>query len=281
MTPEDTVKYDVFSITSTFWELRSRGGLFNPRNLLGLLIPKVVSNMLDAKSEVDAVLRRSIVSLTSSFADKILAPIVSALPAVANDHLPTQNQAQTQAPPQPQRKPLKFPATEASARTTRIRELLVKETPPLRSHFEAYVSDVRTREMLIVACWEAVITGYADWYACWSEAGTPMKGGKRTPGSTGRSKGKGSIDEVWDVDVFEEWGREVMGVGNAGSDVFDGGAAEEEAERRSMGLGLGLGLNFDGDGGEDRGDDEEDDAGSMTTGTGKASSMGTGLRIRM
>src|SRR5690242_11891303 len=77
VTPETDIHYDISSITNTFWELRSRGGLFNPRNLVGLLIPKVVENMLDAKAEVDTILRQAITDLTTQFQTRMLAPILS------------------------------------------------------------------------------------------------------------------------------------------------------------------------------------------------------------
>jgi hypothetical protein len=64
VTPETEIQYNFSSVTNTFWELRARGGLFNPRNLVGLLIPKVVENMLDAKAEVDARLRQAINDFT-------------------------------------------------------------------------------------------------------------------------------------------------------------------------------------------------------------------------
>lgn len=46
------VEFDFSSATSTFWEIRETGSLFNPNNLIRLMqqgFPKVVENMLDAK----------------------------------------------------------------------------------------------------------------------------------------------------------------------------------------------------------------------------------------
>lgn len=46
------VDIDFSSVTGTFWEIREKGSLFNPNNLLKLVqngMPKVVENMLDAK----------------------------------------------------------------------------------------------------------------------------------------------------------------------------------------------------------------------------------------
>ena len=46
------VDIDFSSVTSTFWEIREKGSLFNPNNLLKLVqngMPRVVENMLDAK----------------------------------------------------------------------------------------------------------------------------------------------------------------------------------------------------------------------------------------
>jgi hypothetical protein len=183
------------SITNTFWELRSRGGLFNPRNLVGLLIPKVVENMLDAKAEVDARLRQAINEFTAQFVARMTAPI------------DTKNGK-------------KVPIQEAPARTAKIRQNVEHETPFLRSKLEEYISDHRTREMLVQAVFEAVTQTYEEWFDM------PVNG-------TGRStKGKGREDGVWDPEVFGEWCAGVFKVGMLGVDEY-GSSVDEESDSGS------------------------------------------------
>lgn len=231
VTPETDLQYDISSITNTFWELRSRGALFNPRNLVGLLIPKVVENMLDAKAEVDTVLRQAINDFTAQFMKRISEPILS----------------------KDSKTPLKVPVGEAAPRTTKIRGNIERETPFLRSKLEEYITDYRTREMLVAAVMESVTQTYEDWY---DTAYTPSLNG------TSRStKGKGREDGVWDPDVFGEWSTGVFKVGT-----------------------LGLGIMGADDGGfnvEDDGDDSDASMRAVSERTGTERTGGTGIRIRM
>jgi hypothetical protein len=225
VTPETEVQYDFSSITNTFWELRSRGGLFNPRNLVGLLIPKVVENMLDAKAEVDARLRQAITDFTSQFSTRMTAPI------------DTKNNK-------------KVPIQEVPARTAKIRQNVEHETPFLRSKLEEYITDARTREMLVAAVAESVAQAYEDWFDTSYE---PSISG------TGRNaKGKGREDGVWDPDAFTEWCNGVFKVGQIGAQQYE----------------------YDGSGGdEDDDDDESSEAESVSARSGEG--VGLGLRIKM
>ncbi|KAH4344408.1 oligomeric Golgi complex subunit 3 [Parastagonospora nodorum] len=223
VTPETEVQYNMTSITNTFWELRSRGGLFNPRNLVGLLIPKVVENMLDAKAEVDARLRQAINDFTGQFVTRMTAPI------------DTKNGK-------------KVPVGEAPARTAKIRQNIEHEVPFLRTKLEEYITDHRTREMLVAAVMESVTQTYEEWF---DTSYTPSIAGSNGVGRS--TKGKGREDGVWDPDVFNEWCNSTFKVGT-----------------------LGLGME---DGSDD--EDNEDDgssAGSMRTGTDR---VGLGLSIKM
>lgn len=190
VTPETEVHYDLSSITNTFWELQSRGGLFNPRNLVNLLIPKVVENMLDAKAEVDVRLRQAITDLTGQFVTRITTPISG-----------------------------KVPAQEAAARTTKVRQNVEQETPFLRGKLEEYITDARTREMLVAAVMESVVQAYEEWHATFALGGS---------GAAGR-KGKGREDGVWDPEVFNDWCAGVFGVGIL-RDVGSGSEGEDEGE---------------------------------------------------
>lgn len=224
VTPETEVQYDISSITSTFWELRSRGGLFNPRNLVGLLIPKVVENMLDAKAEVDARLRQAINDFTKQFVDRMTAPI------------DTKNGK-------------KVPVQEAPARTAKVRQNVQHETPFLRGKLEEYITDHRTREMLVAAVMESVTQTYEDWF---DSSYTPSVAGTN---GTGRStKGKGREDGVWDPDVFSEWCNGTFKIGH---------------------LGLGIEQGYDGSEADDGSSEEDED------GVSSSAKMGGGLRIKM
>lgn len=229
VTPETQVHYNFGSVSETFWELRSRGGLFNPRNLVSLLIPKVVENMLDAKAEVDARLRQAINDFTGQFVARMAAPIDT-------------------------KGNKKVPVSEAPARTTKIRQNVEQETPFLRTKLEEYISDHRTREMLVAAVMESVTQAYEDWF---DTSYTPSLSGTN---GTGRStKGKGREDGVWDPDVFGEWCAGVFKVGTMGL----GGEEVDEYE-------------------DDVDDGSDVDSMSGRTGTeGRTGMSGTGLRIQM
>ncbi|KAF2641601.1 Sec34-domain-containing protein [Massarina eburnea CBS 473.64] len=233
VTPETDIHYDISSITNTFWELRSRGGLFNPRNLVGLLIPKVVENMLDAKAEVDTVLRQAITDFTKSFVDRMLDPIRGK-----------------------DGKGLKTNPSDAAQRTSTLRQNISHQIPFLRTKLEEYIADHRTREMLVAAIMEAVTQLYEDWY---DTAYTPALNG--SGGSVRSNKGKGSVDAVWDPEVFGDWCGGVFKVGT---------------------LGLGIGL---GDAGHDAGEGSDDgsvDSVSVRTGTERSERTGrSGIRIKM
>jgi len=218
VTPETEVHYNVSSITNTFWELRSRGALFSPRNLVGLLLPKVVENMLDAKAEVDARLRQAIHDFTGQFVARITAPIDT-------------------------RNGKKVPTSEAAARTSKIRQNIEQETPFLRTKLGEYMTDARTREMLVAAVMESVTQTYEDWFeTCYAPALSTQNGGGRS------SKGKGREDGVWDPESFGEWCAKVFNVGTLlgangagprdGSDgaLSEGSDGSEAGSRRMGGL---------------------------------------------
>jgi hypothetical protein len=234
VTPETDVHYDISSITNTFWELRSRGGLFNPRNLVGLLIPKVVENMLDAKAEVDARLRQAINDLTGQFVSRMIAPIDT-----------TTNK--------------KIPPSEAPARTAKVRQNIEHETPFLRSKLEEYITDARTREMLVAAVKESATQAYEDWF---DSSYAPSVAA--TNGATRSGKGKGPESAVWDPDVFAEWATGVFRTGTVGLGL----------------LGAEDGYGGDGDNSDDGDEDDADSLGAVSGRTG-TTRTGTGLRINM
>lgn len=241
VTPETEVHYNFSSITNTFWELRSRGALFNPRNLVGLLIPKVIENMLDAKAEVDARLRQAINDFTAQFVARMTASI------------DTKNGK-------------KVPLTEAPARTTKIRQNIEHETPFLRTKLEEYISDARTREMLVAAVMESVTQVYEEWFdGAYASSQASQHGG------AGRSgKGKGREDGVWDPDVFTEWCANVFKVGMLGSGL--GGSEMGDSGGRSTGESES--------GSESESEDEsEGEGGTGSVGVGRGKTGGLSIRM--
>jgi hypothetical protein len=95
--------------------------------------------MLDAKDEVDARLRQAINDFTSQFVTRMTSPIDTA-------------------------KGKQVPVQEAPARTAKVRQNIESETPFLRSKLEEYISDHRTREMLVQAVLESVTQRYEEWF---------------------------------------------------------------------------------------------------------------------
>ncbi|KAJ9647206.1 Golgi transport complex subunit 3 [Coniosporium tulheliwenetii] len=197
VTPE--IAFDFSSLTSTFWELRERGGLFNPLNLIrlagGSLVPRVVENMLDAKAELDGRLRTVINEFTGGFAGRMTAAISPA--AVAKKNF------------------------DGDAATVAVRQAVEKEVPFLRRKLDEYLDDVRTKETLVAAVQGQVVQNYEDFFEKRAEL-------LRASGKAVGKKGKGREDEVWDPDMFEEWSGSVFKVGRLGMlderDEDDGGS---------------------------------------------------------
>lgn len=169
----------------------------------GNLLPKVVENMLDAKVELDGRLRGVVTDFTASFADRILAPVAA-----------------------PAKGKREFESLKAVEQVKTIAE---KEVSVLRKKLDEYLDDGRTRETLVSAVMDLVVQGYETFYEEQMRDLGPKGGGRR-----GKSKkGKGREDEVWDVDMFEEWaggvfrvgkilGREEDGDGEGGSESMRG-----------------------------------------------------------
>ncbi|KAK5243084.1 Golgi transport complex subunit 3, partial [Cryomyces antarcticus] len=183
VTPE--ISFDFSSMTNTFYELRERGGLFNPRNLMRLvgggLMPRVVENMLDAKAELDGRLRTVINEFTNAITTRITSPI--AAPSAAKKDF------------------------DANAATRTIREAAEKEVPFLRKKLGEYLDDVRTKETLVAAVQEQVAEVYDEFFERYA------KEGRANGRAMVKKKGKGREDELWDPETFAEWTGRVFGVG--------------------------------------------------------------------
>ena len=185
VTPD--VSFDFSGVTNTFYELRERGGLFDPRNLWRFtgsgFIPKVVESMLDAKVELDGRLRTVINDFTSNFASRMTNVV---------DEKATSKKT--------------FDAVRA-VRT--IQEVAEKEVLLLRRKLDEYLDDSRTKETLVGAVQDQVIQNYETFYDLHTAD-------KRINGKAVSKKGKGRDDDVWDPDMFTEWAQGVFKVGRMG-----------------------------------------------------------------
>ena len=198
VTPE--ISFDFSSVTNTFWELRERGGLFDPRNLWrvmgGGLLPKVVENMLDAKVELDGSLRTVINDFTSDFASRITKPVDASATAKKG-----------------------FDSAQA---VNVIQKVAEKEVQTLRRKLNEYIDDVRTKETLVAAVQDQVIQNYEAFYDMYTAD-------KRRNGRQISKKGKGRDDEAWDPDLFSEWAGTIFNVRRMGS--LDG---DDDSRSRSL-----------------------------------------------
>lgn len=193
------------SLTHTFHELRDRGSLFNPLNWgrlvagsgYALLVPRVVTNMLDAKSELDGGLRTVITDFTSGFVQRITEPFSEASIKAAGT------------------------AFDPLAATVKTRANVEEQAPFLRKKLDEYLDDMRTRETLIAAIQDQVCLVYEEFVEQHVEGGRG-----RGRAGVGKGKGKGREDGVWDPSVFSDWTRDVFGVVQIGFD--------DEDERGSM-----------------------------------------------
>ena len=192
------------SLTSTFYELRERGGLFNPRNLMrlmsgGLLVPRVVRNMLDAKAELDGQLRSVINDFTASFAVRMTEPISSAAITKAG------------------------PRFDTNAAALSVRIAVEKDVAYLRRKLDEYLDDTRTRETLVGAVQDQVTEIYETFYD--TNINATERGRKG-----GGVKGKGREDVVWTPEAFEEWAAGVFNVGRIGfQDAADAASVDGHA----------------------------------------------------
>lgn len=186
------VSIDFSGVTNTFWELRERGGLFDPRNLWRLvgggILPKVVENMLDAKAELDGRLRTVINEFTNNFAARMTKE-ADAIGKTKRD----------------------FDGVQA---VKKIQEVSEKEVPLLRRKLDEYLDDIRTKETLVGAVQDQVIQNYETFHDLYTAE-------KRANGKPISKKGKGRDDEVWDPDTFNEWATGLFRVGKIGIEDED------------------------------------------------------------
>jgi conserved oligomeric Golgi complex subunit 3 len=205
VTPD--VSFDFSALLNTFFEIRERGGLFNPRAWYRLmqrpggLMPRVVENMLDAKVELDGRLR----TVISEYVGSEVAELTAELPASA-------------------------PSKESGGQSTstNLGELTLKrvesEVPLMRAKLEQYIDDFRTRETLVAAVLEQVVQAYETYL-------------EQVVGQTKISrKGKGKEGSIWDVETFEERVARVFSVQLPDVEAEDGLDSENGSRRGSRSL---------------------------------------------
>ncbi|OQV05207.1 hypothetical protein CLAIMM_09986 [Cladophialophora immunda] len=203
VTPD--VSFDFSGVASTFWEIRERGGLFNPASWMKLfssggLLPRVVENMLDAKVELDGQLRTAINEFTAGFA----ADMCKDLP----------KDLEKTGPRKGDRESMLAEAVEK----TRMR--IEKEIPILRAKLEQYLDDHRTRETLVAAVEDQVVQIYEAFFDAYTsqsagKAGThngKVNGAAATAATHISRKGKSPENAVWDLDTFAEWAEGLFNV---------------------------------------------------------------------
>lgn len=205
VTPE--VSFDFSGVTNTFWELRERGGLFNPTNLVRLvgggLLPRVVENMLDAKAELDGRLRTVINDFTNTYA----TTMTSSLPESTS---------------------LKASAlSQASQKVNETRSKIETEVPQLRAKLGQYISDARTRETLVAAVQDQVLQRYEEFFLAYTRL-------MAAESKAVSKKGKGRDDAVWDLDGFGDWAEGVFGVSIGGFGRSGGGDDSDWDGERSV-----------------------------------------------
>jgi hypothetical protein len=217
VTPD--VSFDFSGVASTFWELRERGGLFNPATWMKLfssggLLPKVVENMLDAKQELDGRLRQVINEFTAGFARLMCKELPRAVEKVGNKKADRE--------------------TVLAEAVSKTRKTVEEEIPILRAKLEQYLDDHRTRETLVAAVEDQVVQiyeGFFDDYAAHS-AGAKGRNGKVNGSATPISrKGKGPEDAVWDTDTFAEWAEGLFNVALPNVEDEEDGRGSHAASR--------------------------------------------------
>lgn len=200
LTPD--VSFDFSALSNTFFEIRDRGGLFNPRAWYRLmarpggLMPRVVENMLDAKVELDGRLR----TVINEYVSSEVAEMSQDLPLAPTAKAAIDNAGETAL------------------------KRVESEVPLMRAKLEQYIDDFRTRETLVAAVMEQMVQAYESYL-------------EQALGETKISrKGKGREGSVWDVETFEERIARVFSVQLPEGVGGDGADSESRSRRASRSL---------------------------------------------
>ncbi|EXJ63031.1 hypothetical protein A1O7_03475 [Cladophialophora yegresii CBS 114405] len=232
VTPD--VSFDFSGVASTFWELRERGGLFNPATWMRLfssggLLPKVVENMLDAKQELDGRLRQVINEFTAGFARSMCKDLPRGVDKVGGGGKKADRDRDRDRDRE----------TILAESVSKTRATIEKEIPILRAKLEQYLDDHRTRETLVAAVEDQVVQIYEaffDDYAAHQSASSDKGGNGKVNGAAATPisrKGKGPEDAVWDIDTFAEWAEGLFNVAlpNVEDEDEDDGRGSHVASR--------------------------------------------------
>jgi len=149
-------------------------------------VPRVVTDMKDARIDVDDRLRSVIGDLVGGWATRMAAPLT----------------ADTRG-----RSDARTGSAEAEAGAS-MRETVEREVPLVRKKLDEYLGDARTKEMLLRAVLDEVLVRYGAWLEAKGLEGQGRRG----------AKGKGREDQVWEQEAFGEWAAGVFGLGEADDD---------------------------------------------------------------
>ncbi|KAF8250272.1 Sec34-domain-containing protein [Wilcoxina mikolae CBS 423.85] len=136
------VNIDFSTITGTFSSLRTTGSLFSPNGLFTLVksaaMPKVITSMLDAKTELDVRLRTAIGDFVDHWRNRMTEGIKGASNRLA--------------------------AADSPDPAARVKTAVEREVPVLRRKVGEYIDDRRTGETLVGAVMESVVEAYHEYY---------------------------------------------------------------------------------------------------------------------
>ena len=206
------ITFDFSGMASTFYELRERGGIFDPRALWRLLsnpgatlLPRVVENMLDAKVELDGQLRTTINDFCGSCSGKMTAAI---------------------SPQAIEKK-----GFDTSKAVSDIQTAVKKEVPLLRLKLEEYLDDPRTRETLVGAVQDQVVLTFESW----AESTTTISKQSKHSNSS-FNKGLTANGGAPDVAAFTDWALGVFRVGRGFGTAQDedGASVESMSDQASL-----------------------------------------------
>jgi hypothetical protein len=181
-----------------------RDTMLNPaswmRALGGGFVPRVVTDMKDARTDVDDRLRAVIGSLVHGWSARMTAPMTR-----GSSTETTRGRSDVR----------KGSATVADAEEGALaREALAREVPLVRRKLDEYMQDRRTKDMLLRAVLEEVLVKYAGWLESKGLDG-PLIG-------RSKAKGKGREDGVWEEETFAQWALGVFGLETLEEDDGEG-----------------------------------------------------------
>jgi hypothetical protein len=160
-------------------------------------LPKIVTEALDARGEVDSKLRDVIGEVVTSWAGRMAAPLTGEVNGKARGRGAADKDG----------------SNTNAAKAAQVRETVEREVPLVRRKMDEYIHDRRTREMLLRAVLEEVMVKYGAWM---EKQGLVTGAG---PGK--RAKGKGREDGVWEEEAFGEWAVVAFGLDEAVEDEED------------------------------------------------------------